>query len=77
MGMEVKILPIKYFGVLLISTKLVARDRNIIKERMIKRVTSWTAKSFSYAGKVQLAVFVLHSIHAYWSSIFVSPTQVL
>lgn len=77
MRMEVKELPIKYLGVPLISTRLKARDCEAIKGRILQRIQSWTSKYLSYAGRVQLVVSVLHSIQAYWSTMFVLPKKVL
>ena len=76
-GMAVKELPVKYLGVPLISTRLRVRVCEEIKKKMLMRVQSWTAKALSYAGRVQLVVAVLHSIQAYWCTIFVLPKKVL
>ena len=77
MAMDLKDLPVRYLGVPLISTKLKAVDCECIKDRMLKRVSSWTSKKLSYAGRIQLVVSVLHGIQAYWSSIFILPKKVL
>lgn len=61
----------------LISTRLRSADCECLKNRMLKKVTSWTAKKLSYAYRVQLVISVLYSIQAYWSSIFVLPKGVL
>ena len=77
MGMEIKELPVKYLGVPLISTRLKVRDCESIKSRILARIQSWTSKTLSYAGRLQLAVSVLQGIQNYWSSIFVLPKKIL
>ncbi|XP_016509259.2 uncharacterized protein LOC107826746 [Nicotiana tabacum] len=44
---------------------------------MVARITSWTAKKLSYAGRAQLIQTVLFSIQAYWSQLFAIPSKVL
>lgn len=75
-GMEVRDLPVRYLGAPLLSTKLRARDCEYIKKKILKRIQSWNAATLSYAGRIQLVVSILHSIQAYWSSIFILPKQV-
>ena len=66
MGMEMKVLPVKYLGVPLISSRLRYDDCVVLKERILRRVTSWHAKVLSYAGgRVQLIISVLASIQSY------------
>ena len=77
MGIEVKSLPARYLGVPLISTKLRARDYDSIEDKMLSRIQHWSTKSLSYAGRVQLAISVLHSIQAFWCSVFILPKKVL
>ncbi|XP_019227715.1 PREDICTED: uncharacterized protein LOC109208999 [Nicotiana attenuata] len=44
---------------------------------MVSRITCWTAKKLSYAGRAQLIQTVLFGIQAYWSQLFVIPSKVL
>ena len=76
-GMESRELPVKYLGVPLISTRLKVRDCEEIKKKILNRVQCWTAGALSYAGRIQLIISVLHSVQAYWSSIFILPKKVL
>ena len=61
----------------MISSRLRVRDCEYIKQKMLGRIQSWTTKSLSYAGRVQLAISVMHGIHTYWASIFIIPKQIL
>lgn len=44
---------------------------------MVARISSWTAKTLSYVGRIQLVQSVLFGIQAYWSQLFVIPSKVL
>ncbi|XP_019245984.1 PREDICTED: uncharacterized protein LOC109225688 [Nicotiana attenuata] len=46
-------------------------------EKMVARISSWTAKKLSYAGRIQLVQSVLFGIQAYWSQLFLIPSKVL
>lgn len=54
-------LPVKYFGVPLISTKLKYSDCLVLKLRMLARIQSWTNKSLSFGGRAQLISSVFYS----------------
>lgn len=73
LGMKKKVVPVRYLRVPLISTRLRARDCEDIKNRLLRKVQCWTAKALSYAGRIQLAISVLHSIRSYWETIFILP----
>ena len=70
-------LPVKYFGVPLITTRLTSNDCKILVERMVARVKCWTSKFLSYAGRLQLIQSVRFSIQVYWTSIFILPKKVI
>ncbi|XP_019240555.1 PREDICTED: uncharacterized protein LOC109220547 [Nicotiana attenuata] len=44
---------------------------------MTKRITSWTAKTLSYAGRVHLVQSVLFEVQAFWAQIFILPAKVI
>ena len=66
-------LPVKYLGVPLISTKLSHLDCLPLMDKMIARIQSWTSRSLSFAGRLQLISSVLYSIQTYWCSMFIIP----
>lgn len=45
-------LPIRYLGVLLITSRLKAHDCRPLMEKIIERVKPWVANSLSYAGRL-------------------------
>ncbi|XP_059663757.1 uncharacterized protein LOC132309469 [Cornus florida] len=70
-------LPIRHLGVPLITTNLKSSDCRTLIERITHRISHWSARSLSYAGRLQLLKAVLVSIQLYWSSIFVLPKSVI
>jgi len=70
-------LPVRYLGVLLISTKLSAEDCQVLLEKITSRMESWTSKNLSFAGRLQLLSFVLYSLQVYWTRIFILPNKIL
>nr|XP_009802423.1 PREDICTED: uncharacterized protein LOC104247958 [Nicotiana sylvestris] len=55
----------------------VTKEWQPLINNMISRITAWTAKKLSYAGRAQLIQTVLFGIQAYWSQIFAIPSKVL
>ncbi|CAN1292519.1 LINE-1 retrotransposable element ORF2 protein [Linum perenne] len=76
MGFNIGELPVRYLGVPLISGKLLRADCQVLIDRIVARISSWTAKSLSYAGRLQLVKSVLLSISHYWMNIFLLPGTV-
>jgi mannosylglycoprotein endo-beta-mannosidase len=72
-GIQETMLPVRYLGVPLISTRLTHTDCIPLVERIIARIKLWTSSSLTYAGRLQLIKSVLFSIQVYWSSIFILP----
>ncbi|XP_021996242.2 uncharacterized protein LOC110893442 [Helianthus annuus] len=71
------ILPVRYLGVPLISTRLTYNDCKRLVENMESRITDWKSKSLSFAGRVQLVRSVLSSMHVYWASMFILPKRIV
>ncbi|KAK1406254.1 hypothetical protein QVD17_41545 [Tagetes erecta] len=70
-------LPVKYLGVPLIASRLLYRDCKVLVERLEKRVSDWKNRFLSFAGRCQLILSVMSSMHIYWSSMFILPARVL
>ena len=77
LGYREGVLPIRYLGVPLISSRLKKSDCSALVERMVTRVRSWTCRVLSYAGRLQLVNSVLFAIQVYWSSMFMLPKGVV
>lgn len=56
------ILPVKYLGVRLTSTRLRAVDRGLLKEIFLQSIQGWSPSLLSYGGRAQLIQSVLFSV---------------
>ncbi|XP_021975026.1 uncharacterized protein LOC110870132 [Helianthus annuus] len=74
---HVKTAILRYLGVPLISTRLLYKDCSVLVEKLDKRISNWKNKLLSFAGRLQLIVSVLSSMHIYWSSVFILPARVI
>ena len=72
-GFSLGSFPMKYLGVPLISTRLSHCDCQPLLDKIMARIQSWTSRSLSYAGRLQLIASVLYSIQMYWCSMFIIP----
>ncbi|XP_019256492.1 PREDICTED: uncharacterized protein LOC109234906 [Nicotiana attenuata] len=46
-------------------------------DKIVAKISSWTARKLSYAGRVQLIRTVLFGVQSYWSQIFLMPSKVI
>ncbi|XP_049352687.1 uncharacterized protein LOC125817181 [Solanum verrucosum] len=70
-------LPFRYLGIPL-STKRLAIDQcQPLIDKMVGRITSWTTKFISYAGRMQLVKTILFSIQTFWAQVFVLPKKIV
>ncbi|XP_059289666.1 uncharacterized protein LOC132043204 [Lycium ferocissimum] len=70
-------LQIKYLGVPLCAKRISVVQYQPLLEKMLGRITSWTTKFLSYAGRMQFLKSVLFSIQVFWSQLFVLPRKVI
>ncbi|MFS7899786.1 putative RNA-directed DNA polymerase [Helianthus anomalus] len=73
---NVGVLPVRYLGVPLISTRLYHKDCLPLIDKVKNKIHNWKNKSLSFAGRLQLISSVLNSLQVYWSSVFILPTSV-
>ncbi|GAV92767.1 zf-RVT domain-containing protein, partial [Cephalotus follicularis] len=71
------ILPVKYLGLPLITSRLTKRDCTPLIENILARVNSWTSRSLSYAGRLQLIKSTLASMQVFWCSTFLLPAAAI
>src|SRR6516165_3910674 len=77
LGFQLGVLPVRYLGVPLLSTRLTYADCRPLFERILSRIRLWTSASLTYAGRLQLIKSVLFSFQDYWSSMFLLPVAVV
>lgn len=73
LGFQLGTFPAKFLGVPLITSKLSLADCMPLLEKVKSRISSWTNKFLSYAGRLQLIKSVIYAIQAYWSAHFILP----
>ncbi|XP_060182748.1 uncharacterized protein LOC132612650 [Lycium barbarum] len=77
LGFLIGKLPFKYLGVPLSSKKLTVAQCQPLLEKMLGRITSWTTKFLSYAGRLQLLRSVLIAVKYFWSQMLPLPKKIL
>ncbi|XP_058734321.1 uncharacterized protein LOC131606051 [Vicia villosa] len=70
-------IPFKYLGVPLDSKKLSAQYFRPLIDKIMARITHWSARLLSYAGRCQRINNTLFAISAYWMQVFYFPKKVI
>lgn len=67
-------LPVRYLGLPLLTKRMNSQDYSLLIMRIKNRITSWTARHLSFAGRLQLVGSVLYSITNFWMSAYRLPS---
>lgn len=70
-GMPCGSLPMRYLGVPLCTKKLSLSNCEPLIQQVKARVSSWSAKSLSFAGRLLLIKTVISGIATFWCSTFI------
>jgi hypothetical protein len=70
-------LPVRYLGVPLITKRLSSSDCETLVSRITDRIDSWTVRSLSFAGRLQLLSSVLISLQVFWAKVFILPKKII
>ncbi|CAN1840218.1 LINE-1 retrotransposable element ORF2 protein [Linum perenne] len=76
-GFKLGALPVRYLGLPLISSKLTLHDCAPLINKVTSRIRGWSAKTLSFAGRLQLVNSVLMSLSQFWMSVFSLPLSVI
>ncbi|XP_010473202.1 PREDICTED: uncharacterized protein LOC104752695 [Camelina sativa] len=68
-------LPVRYLGLPLLTKRMSRNDYLPLIERIRSRISSWTSRFLSFAGRLQLIKSVLTSLTSLWLSAFRLPKQ--
>lgn len=71
--LEVGMLPVRYLGLPLLTKRMGKSDYQPLIEKIKKRISLWTNRFLSMAGRLQLIKSVLMSIANFWMSSFCLP----
>lgn len=68
-------LPVRYLGIPLCSKNLNLANCQTLFQRIKGRLSTWTTKSLSFAGRRQLLTSVISGITNFWTSSLVLPKR--
>ncbi|XP_011100858.1 uncharacterized protein LOC105178970 [Sesamum indicum] len=77
LGFQEGVLPMKYLGLPVISSRLTISDCRPLLLKIDKRIAGWEGISLSYAGRVQIIKSVLMALSLYWALAFILPKKVI
>ncbi|XP_056863946.1 uncharacterized protein LOC130511120 [Raphanus sativus] len=66
-------LPVRYLGLPLLTKRMNAQDYSLLISRIKARISSWTARHLTFAGRLQLVGSVIYSITNFWMSAYRLP----
>lgn len=73
MELRLGILPVCYLGVPLVSGKISHIDCIPLIDKITARISSWSSRFLTFAGRFQLINSILASVYSYWCNIFLLP----
>ncbi|KAL2246377.1 UNVERIFIED_CONTAM: hypothetical protein Sindi_2905900 [Sesamum indicum] len=76
LGFQEGVLPMRYLGLPLLSSRLTIADCRPLLMKIDKRIAGWEGIALSYAGRVQIIKSVLMALNLYWASAFILPKKV-
>ena len=68
-------LPVRYLGLPLLTKRMTVSDYLPLIEKTRKRISSWTNRFLSYAGRLQLINSVITSLVNFWMAAFRLPSS--
>ena len=68
-------LPVRYLGLPLMTKAMCKQDYVSLVEKIRSRISAWTCRFLSYAGRLQLINAVLMSIVNFWAGVFRLPSK--
>ncbi|KAG7593824.1 Zinc finger CCHC-type [Arabidopsis thaliana x Arabidopsis arenosa] len=66
-------LPVRYLGLPLLTRRMTSSDSLPLMEKIRSNISSWTARTLSFAGRLQLLKSVVFSITNFWIAAFRLP----
>ncbi|XP_011102055.1 uncharacterized protein LOC105180102 [Sesamum indicum] len=76
LGFQEGLLPLRYLGLPLLSSRLTIADCQPLLAKIDKRIAGWEGMTLSYAGRVQIIKSVLMSLSLYWTLAFILPKRI-
>lgn len=66
-------LPVRYLGVPLCTKKLSLLNCEVLLQQIKSKMSSWSSKALSFAGRLLLIKNVITGITTFWCATFVLP----
>ncbi|KAL0317948.1 UNVERIFIED_CONTAM: hypothetical protein Sangu_2209100 [Sesamum angustifolium] len=70
-------MPVRYLGIPLAAQRLSVTDYSPLVDQIAGCIRKWTAKSLSFAGRLELIRSVLQGVECFWLQVFPSQWQSL
>lgn len=70
-------LTFRYLGVPLTTKKMTVSQWKPLIDKIVAKISSWTARKMSYAGRIQQIRSVLFGVQLYWYQMFLMPSKVI
>ncbi|KAL0444840.1 UNVERIFIED_CONTAM: putative ribonuclease H protein [Sesamum latifolium] len=77
LGFQEGVLPMRYLGLPLISSRLKAADCSPLLAKVDERLHGWGRLQLSFAARVQLIRSVLSALNVYWAMAFILPKGII
>ncbi|XP_074313964.1 uncharacterized protein LOC141649167 [Silene latifolia] len=77
LGLVEGILPFRYLGVPIKTTRLSAQDCKSLIDKLVGRIRGLGVRKLSYARRLILITSVLKTLHNYWAQMFILPMWVI
>ncbi|KAL0415834.1 UNVERIFIED_CONTAM: hypothetical protein Slati_3415300 [Sesamum latifolium] len=70
-------MPVRYLGIPLAAQRLSVSDYSPLVDRIANCISKWTAKSLSFAGRLELISSVIQGVECFWLQCFPLPATVV
>ncbi|KAL0329453.1 UNVERIFIED_CONTAM: hypothetical protein Sradi_4932000 [Sesamum radiatum] len=70
-------MPVRYLGIPLAAQRLSVTDYSPLVDQIAGCICKWTAKSLSFAGRLELIRSVLQGVECFWLQVFPLPMAVI
>ncbi|KAL0416286.1 UNVERIFIED_CONTAM: hypothetical protein Slati_3460500 [Sesamum latifolium] len=74
---EEGVMPVRYLGLPLISSRLSATDCRPLLAKVDERIQGWGKLYLSFAARIQLIQSVLSTLNTYWAMAFILPKGII
>ncbi|KAL0439528.1 UNVERIFIED_CONTAM: hypothetical protein Slati_2435800 [Sesamum latifolium] len=71
------VMPVRYLGLPLISSRLSATDCRPLLAKVDERIQGWEKLYLSFAARIQLIQSVLSTLNTYWAMAFILPKGII